>query len=803
MNTFPAHIRLDKDGEHIQPAETHNRNTAQRAGNSLSDISLANAAYIAGLVHDAGKLTEASRQYQFNAAYHPEKAIRGSVNHTFAGVRLLLETFHDCKTAGGFASLTSEILAFAAGAHHGLFDCTDEHSQSGFTHRMTRPDIYYEEARENFFKCCAAPDELERLFRAADSEIQAVYQRILGLVKNPSNAADEGYFYLGLLTRLILSAVIDGDRCDTAEFMQNFTFPASPQGEERKQMWRTLLTRVERKLNGLPADTAINRARRILSDRCRAQASRPGGIYRFNLPTGAGKTLTSLRYALAHAAEHNKSRIIFLSPLLSILDQNAQVIRDYIQDDSIVCEHHSNMVRPAEKDELDPLELLTENWDAPIIISTLVQFLNTLFSSRTGCIRRFQSLCSSVIIIDEVQTVPLHMLTLFNLAINFLSTVCGATVILMSATQPCLEQTVHPLASPCDLVAFDAELWRVFQRVRLLDGGKRALNSFPDFVLSVLEDADSLLVVCNKKSEVTQLYHALKDGDVLCFHLSASMCMAHRRKMLKELQEALDDSGRSQKILCISSQVIEAGVDISFSAAIRFTAGMDSAVQTAGRCNRNGEKSELCPVYIVQCSDENLYKLNDIQDAKTAALALLTAFAEDPSRFQYDLTSDASIRYYYSQLYANLAAGAMDYVLPDLKCSLFQLLSTNMPFTDITLNSALAQYNLHQAFKTAGSLFTVFDEDTTDVLVPYDEGKKIITALCSLREPYPLSELKPLLEQAKPYTVSLYRWQVKALEQQDALVSLCGGRILALCDGHYDEATGLVVAQQSLPFLEV
>lgn len=802
---LPAHVRLIGDEEQTQPIPDHLRSTAQYASNALSGIPLTNAAYLAALAHDAGKGTRKSAAYQYTVAREPEKATRGSVNHTFAGVRLLLERFHDRQSPSGYAPLTAELLAYAAGAHHGLFDCVDMQSHSGFMHRLTKEDIDYAEARDNFFMHCATPEKLDQLFTAAESEVQAVCGRILPLLKNPQNPA-EANFYLGLLARLLLSAVIDGDRRDTAEFMRGISFPDFPQDEDRRLMWKTLLARVEEKLGKLSTDAAINRARRILSDRCRAQAARPDGVYRLNLPTGAGKTLLALRYSLAHSAEHNKSRIIYLAPLLSILDQNAQVIRDYIQDDSLILEHHSNVIRSKEIDEFDPFELLTENWDAPIIISTLVQFLNTLYSGKTSCIRRFQALCNSVIIIDEVQTVPIHLLTLFNLAVNFLAEICGATVILMSATQPCLEQTVHPLAhTPEELVPYDAEPWRVFQRTKLVDGGTRTLDSFPDFVCSVLEDSDSLLVVCNKKAEVAQLYRALQDSDILCFHLSASMCVAHRRKVLQELQNTLDDPERTRKIVCISSQVIEAGVDISFSAAIRFTAGMDSAVQTAGRCNRNGDSETPLPVYLVQCLDEDLQHLPDIKAEQDATLKLLHAFSKNPERFDNDLTSDAAIHYYYTMRYVELKEHAADSPIQigQKTYTLFDLLSSNECFCDPALDNEFEGFALRQAFKTAGEHFSVFEDNTTDILVPYEEGAKCITDLCALHEPYPLNKLNELLQQAKPYTVSIYEWQKKKLQEQGALVPLCGGRILALQDGYYNSATGLMPEQQELSFLGV
>ena len=574
-------------------------------------------------------------------------------------------------------------------------------------------------------------------------------------------------------------------------------------------MWDTVLARVERKLGELSCDTDIARARRRISEQCRTFAAQPGGVYRLNVPTGAGKTLSSLRYALTHAKIWNKSRIIFTSPLLSILEQNAQIIRKYVGDDRLVLEHHSNVMHTNETAErLDELELLAENWNCPIILTTLVQLLNTLFSGKTTCIRRFQALCGSVIVIDEVQTVPNSLLTLFDLAINFAATVCGATVILCSATQPCLEAAAHPLQNADrQIVPYDAALWSAFRRTQIIDSGSRRLDEIPEFALRVLEDADSLLIVCNRKDEAERLYRTLRAGPYRCFHLSAAMCIAHRRQTLQMLQNALgaidkqDAPGADhEKVICVSTQVIEAGVDISFARVIRLAAGMDSIVQAAGRCNRNGECQTPAPVHIVQCADENLGRLREIQAAKAASLQLLEAFRQQPEQYGNDLTSDAAIRYYYHRLYA-----AMDDTvsLSGKSVTLYSLLSDNRDFADADC-PASGQYLLQQAFRIAGAKFEVFDGETTDVIVPYGEGRQIILELGQIDPQRDLAKLYALLERAKAYTVSLYSWQRSKLEKEaHALIPKCGGSILVLQEGYYDENTGLVSEAGRMDYMEV
>ena len=591
---YPAHIR--ETGER-QTVREHCRNTAVLAASALRPLGLEKSAYLAGLLHDAGKNKQEYAQY-LSEAVSGGNAVRGSVNHTFAGVRFLLDRWHCREGELSYSDVTAELLAFAVGSHHGLFDCVDPQQHSGFFHRQTKEGIFYDESRQGFLAQVAAEEELEHLFRDAVREMIPMLDRLAALsTQADDNEADrETAFYIGLLARMLLSAVIEGDRTDTAAFMDGIEPPVFP--EDMRPIWTERLAFMEKKLAAFPRKSPIDLARHTISDTCAAGAVRPGGVYRLNVPTGGGKTLASLRFALTHAAKWNCSRIIFTAPLLSILDQNAQVIRDYIEDDALILEHHSNLAEPKETPErLQELELLTASWSAPIIITTLVQLLNTCFSGKTSAIRRFHALCGSVIVIDEVQTVPGKMLTLFNLAVNFLSEVCGATIVLCSATQPCLEAADHPLRrQPVDLVPQQKALWDVFKRTDIQNAGCAKLEELPLIVMGALSSCDSLLVVCNTKKEAAFLFESLQAANCRCFHLSAAMCVQHRRETLQALQSALDKpSADRQRVVCISTQVIEAGVDISFQRVIRFSAGMDSVVQAAGRCNRHAEQKEPAP----------------------------------------------------------------------------------------------------------------------------------------------------------------------------------------------------------------
>lgn len=784
---FSAHIKQSASGQEIQTSAQHSRNSAQHASRCLADIGLKYTGFLLGLVHDCGKFKEEFEQYLTDP-----HGVRGSVNHTFAGTRLLLERYH--TQDNGIRCLCAELLAFAVGSHHGLFDCVDENRKSGFLHRMTKPDIGYIESRQNFLEQCASEEELDSLFEQTVRELSSVCERLAGETSGEKDPAEYS-FQISLLARLLLSALIEGDRRDTAEFMGAITYAELP--EDMHRFWSPYLKRVEERLGRFPTDTAISRARGEISDRCRACAERPGGIYRLNVPTGGGKTLSALRYALAHAKKWGKRRIIFTSPLLSILEQNAAVIREYLGDDSIILEHHSNVLRTDDGWELDQRELAVESWNSPVIVTTLVQLLNTLFEGRTTSVRRFQGLCNSVIVIDEVQTVPPKMLTLFNLAMDFLANVCGTTILLCSATQPCLEKTDHPIRSHIwDMIPYDRCLWEPFHRTIITDAGGKTLEEIVPFVQDELEQTKSLLVVCNRKDEAEYLFLQLQNQADVCCHLSASMCTAHRRTVLAKLNRALAER---KKCLCVATQVIEAGVDISFQRVIRLAAGMDSVIQAAGRCNRHGESGEPVPVYVVSCLGERLNRLREIKEAKDATQTLLYMYHRAPEKFENDLASRSAIDYYYSKLYQQHknAMGYQDYYLEKEQTTIFDLLSFNEKYCDSDAPWA-GRFFLNQAFKLAGSRFKVFDNATRDIIVPYGEGGKLITELLGQECPDP-AFLADWERRARSYSVSVYEWQLTALG--NAVTEYAGVAILA--SGHYDENTGLNVRLTQNEFLEV
>ena len=792
---YPAHIRKVDGKKYIQTVEEHCHGVAEIAAELLRDIGLEKTTYLAGMVHDLGKFSENFKNYIEKAA-DGEKVQRGSVNHTFAGVRFLLEK-HSDEQLSGFSDIVLEILAYAVGAHHGLFDCVDDNNNNGFTKRIQKEGIDYLNAAQEFLKICCSKQDIEDLLKQSEKEFLPVFNEIEKLADNADAKIQNTQitFYIGFLARLILSAIIEADRSDTAQFMNGYSEKTV---KNISEIWINCIKNVEQKLSTMPLDKPINKTRAQISALCAEAGNLESGIYRLNLPTGAGKTLTSLRYALHHALKHNKKRIIFTMPLLSIIEQNAGIIHEYIGNEDILLEHHSNVIETDETGELDKRELLIESWNVPIIITTMVQLLNTLFAGKTSNIRRMQALCNSIIVIDEVQTVPDKMLSLFNLALNFLAKICNATIILCSATQPCFEKTMYPLdKSVKDLITLTKEQETAFKRVRLEYKGEMDCEELADFAAGILEENNSLLLVCNTKNEAAVMFNLLcsKIKDVKAFHISAGMCTAHRKETIKEMQEALEN--KQQNILCVSTQVIEAGVDVSFARVIRLLAGMDNIVQATGRENRNREFDGLAPGYIVRLKGEVLKGLSEIEAAKNAAANLLVKYKNSPKIYDNDLMSEKAINEYYECLYGNVNDGYHDFYIESVRDSILNLMSCN----ENVDSGKIPEYNkyfMHQALKTAGGLFTVFDESSIDIIVPYDRGKEIIQKIFAVGDK-DYGKLKAVLKEAKLYTVSLFKYQKIKLEKQGALIFVPSVGVYILQDGYYDELTGLNLNQSELP----
>lgn len=453
------------------------------------------------------------------------------------------------------------------------------------------------------------------------------------------------------------------------------------------------------------------------------------------------------------------------------------------------------------------MEFLAESWNYPIVVSTMVQLLNILFSSQTSAAGRMQALCDSVIVIDEVQSLPKKATVMFNMAMNFLQQCCHASIILSSATQPCFEELQWPLhfSREPDLVQLNPEQLQVFKRAEIfnrIDAYGMDWEQCTKFCREQMEQHASLLVICNTKAEAKILYEKLqeyaehKNWDI--FHLSTAMCQAHRMQKLQNLTENLrrvqvsvQNRQPVRKQICISTQLIEAGVDLSFECVIRVLAGIDNLAQAAGRCNRSNEYGRLGNVYFINLKSENLSMLREIQSAQNSTRKVLAGWDETKE----SLIGEQSARNFYRYLFEETKS-EIKYPVKDCGTTIYltDLLSN---YNGSAENSENKSFILHQPFQTVGKKFQVFEQDTVDVVAPFELGIHLIEQMESMDERHlDWERLKEIVQQAKKYTVSVYQWQKEKLDQAGMLYSILDGRILVLDGQAYDLELGLTISDE-------
>ena len=786
-----AHINGENN---IQTVEEHCMNTAEYAACSGRSVGLENTMRLAGILHDTGKNTEAFKDY-IERSHRSEMVERGSINHSSSGGKYLLESI---KEKGTYEKLTKELIAFAVFSHHGLDNMLSEEGTDRFGERQfpkkSKRKFDYEESIDNSkdFLC-----DIEKLFGSAAGEVAAIFKKVTATANkmNRNNSTCETWFLAGCLQRLILSMLIDADRRDTAEFMSGTKFDI-PTLEERTAYFRVCLDRLETRLDEFQCDTPIEKLRREMSSQCARFALENGiGIYRLSIPTGGGKTFSSMRYALILAERLKKERIIYTAPFLSILEQNAAELRTVFGDSDYILEHHSNVFADdgISDGELNKHELLADDWSSPIILTTMVRFLNVLFGKGSSDIRRMHRLKNSIIIIDEAQAVPVKYIHLFNTMLNFLSGVCGTTIVMCTATQPLFEKTERPLLySENSNIIPDMEMYS--SRFKRADIDTKYVNEIVDTerFAKIIEEItnESCLIILNTKQAVRKLYDTLTvtANGFEIVQLTTFMCAQHRLDVIREMKEKLK---AHKKIICVSTQLIEAGVDISFETVVRSLAGLDSVAQAAGRCNRNGESAENGKTYIVRYEEENLSSLTDIKEAQRAMDIIL-------NKKHGDLLMPEAFELYYRQYFFNRKA-EMDCFLPKISsdATMYDLLSMNKTGKREYQKNEQKKYNrfMHQAYKTAASAFSPIDDiGSIGVIVYYGESKELINRLYDEED---FEERKKLLRKLQRYTVNMNREsrQFRELSEMFAFeTELFEGDLLILTESYYSESgiiTGL------------
>ena len=798
MKQYFAHIR--RDGSKEQSMEGH----LLRVGNLMKEdaarIGLSSLAYLIGVLHDLGKCSEEFADYLDWCHKHPEDNSRkGTVDHSSAGGQFLMQRY---GRRGDSALLTVHIAALVIFSHHtGLMNYLGEDGVSDFLRRMEKQKVP-EVDLSYYFTHVLSEADIDKLFEEAVCEFSALDVKIISYA---AEGSEMYYFVWGMVHKLLLSMLVDADRLDSAEFEL---------GEARERVWDTSAVwkdfsdKLEQKLAGFtlpsePKAKEIAHLRQKISEDCLKSAEALPGIYRLCVPTGGGKTLASMRFALQHAQIYQKKRIIVVIPYTSIIDQNVKEIRDIFHMDEAILEHHSNVITEDDGEDTERMDfrrILTERWDVPVIFTTQVQFLNTLFAGDNSSLRRLRALEDSIVIFDEIQTLPVRCTYLFNAAMNFLKTFSRVTAVLCTATQPPLEQLKFPIeiSNHADLISDTAEVFEGFRRVqvenRCEDGGS-SVDEIAGEIVHAAEEIGDVLCIVNLTAQARSLCEAvsqrtqISEQDIHVVHLSTKMCPAHRKAVLRTVREELDARRKypEQRLICISTQLIEAGVDVSFPVVYRALAGFSSIAQAAGRCNRHGEM-ERGIVRLFSFANENISRLVDIQQGKKIALDMLYHAEADT------VLSPHTMELYFRKFYKGYTERDMRFPMKNTN-TIFDLLSRNdAGFQRAEENGDDPNLWFSHAFRDAGYAFEVIDSHTESVLVPYAAGKSMILAFNDRY--FDRKKIGEQMRTAQQYMVNLFSYELKKLSSLGALRQTESG-VMALREEYYNDTFGVQMEEQS------
>lgn len=812
---YIAHVR--KAGGDPQSLEEHLLGVAAISKGLASKIGLEHQGELIGLLHDVGKYSNAFQTYLKSAVglinqdedeFVDASGPKGKVDHSTAGAQLVWE---ELSKQGIMGSIAGQLLALCIASHHsGLIDClssnADKPVEDNFTRRTGKRDDQ-SHLREAKSKMDALIEKRFRELSSLPSLIGGIEASIREVARG-EKVETIVRFKVGLLVRFLFSCLIDADRVDTADFEKPRAARHRPNGQYTE--WPLLNERLEKHLQGFNSRNPVDQIRRSISDHCREGAMRDKGVYTLTVPTGGGKTLASLRFALHHAERHKMERVIYVIPFTSIIDQNAKVVRDILEPTKedrgrVVLEHHSNLT-PEQQGWRE--KMLTENWDAKVIFTTSVQLLEALFGGGTRGARRMHQLANAVLIFDEVQTLPVNCVHLFCNAMNFLVEHCCSTVVLCTATQPLLNlvdasKGALKFAKNSDLMPDVKRLFDDLKRVEVLN--RRKPGGWTDeeiarLALDEVAQSGSCLVIVNTKNSAQVLYRLCREAaGIQTFHLSTSMCPAHRNEILDRIRKLLDDKSL---VLCVSTQLIEAGVDVDFGAVIRYTAGLDSIAQAAGRCNRNGKQKDADgnpkagQVHVVNPAVENIDRLKDIQCGKGITERLLDDIEAGSEDFGGNLIGPKAIERYFKYFFF-ARHQEMDYPVSAQTVgrddTLLNLLSINSLAVDEFKrdHSAAPNIYLRQSFMSAARAFKVIDAPTRGIIVPYGEaGRDLVNDLCSAFE---VEKHFELLRRAQQYTVNVFPYVLDQLQKAGAVHAIQKDvDIIYLSDArYYDQSFGL------------
>lgn len=727
---YLAHSLSDRPESDWHSLEEHLRAVADMAASFASTFGSEEWAHLAGLWHDLGKYHDVFQLYLRGEPEHVPHAIVGAL--------------HAINCWGSKASP----LAFAIAGHH-----------TGLTNRTTAP------VHLSITPLIPALDSETNKKLRADCLINVPEwlknQALPTLPEHLMASGDETKRSAEFWIRFLFSCLVDADFLDTEEFFETGKRSGVTGDFDSISELHVRLHSHLRDLQSEATDTPVNHLRRSVLQACQNFAAESPGLFSLTVPTGGGKTLSSMAFALQHAELHALRRVIVAIPYTSIIEQNVEVYRRAFGENNVI-EHHSNL---DPENETRRNKLASENWDAPIIVTTNVQFFESLFSNRTSRCRKLHNIAGSVIILDEAQTFPPDFLLTILDALKELVANYGCSVVLSTATQPALnhrESLIQGLKNVREIIPDPNSLFKALRRTEVSWSGEgqtdgephqRAPIEWPDLARE-LERYDQVLTIVHKRQDARDLAQLMPHEGT--FHLSALMCARHRSEKLALVKQALANGERCQ---LTSTQLIEAGVDIDFPVVYRALGGIDSLAQAAGRCNREGklDKGKLVLFMATTSPPRGIPK-----KGLETTLSLLDESGDCP-----DINDPAIFEKYFRQLY----------VRTDLDSQRVQTERQGFNFANV-----------------AGQFELISDWTTKSIVVPFGESEARLQEL-RFRGPnrYTLRALQPFL-------VNIYPNQFQELDSSGALEQV-GDTVFALLPSHrhlYSETYGLILDEPAL-----
>jgi len=711
-----AHI--NDDGAY-QCLIDHLLQTASLASKMALEFGCREWGNLAGLWHDIGKYSsEFQKRISATDGGNAHIEATGKVDHSTAGAQHAAEMIKE----KGFGKAIAYVIA---GHHGGLPDGISPDSCLRSRLKKIIPD---------YSNCPKSILEPETLSSPLSLPFVPDYERT-GV-------------QFSLFIRMLYSCLVDGDFLDTEAFMDPKKGQYRGEYKSLPELGAVFFKNLEAMRKSAPL-SPVNEKRELVLNQCLTAADREVGLFSLTVPTGGGKTLSSMAFALKHAAKHGLKRIIYVIPFTSIIEQNAEVFRSMVGDDSVL-EHHSNF-EPEDEDHRS--RLAAENWDAPIIVTTNVQFFESLFANRSSRCRKLHNMANSVIILDEVQTLPAPYLLPCLETLKELVAMYKVSVVLCSATQPAVQwrpDFQRGLDGVTEIVEDPQKLAHDLKRTAVNVAGE-----LPDAELANrLAEYEQVLCIVNTRKHARELYGAIQPKDGL-IHLSALMCPVHRSQRLNEIRERLKD-GRACRV--VSTQLVEAGVDIDFPVVYRALAGIDSIAQAAGRCNREGglDRGQVYAFF-----PEAGIPLGYLRQTSQTAESVMRRFPED-------ILSLDAIEDYFRNYYWMKGDGLDEERILDM------------------LHAGCQKGDF--PFKTIAEKFRFIKDDTKPVIIPFDDtARSLISDLDYCKYPMALSR------KLQKYTVSVYPHEYNRLLSSGS-IELKAGLFPVLKDVLlYDKDLGLCV----------